>query len=131
MYRHASASVGASLSISVLNRSEIAMVLDRPIVLTADRYSRTILSNEDCTYRIVTLALERKEKRMPSHRHDTVYVVQHGDEWAVKKPNAERASAVLPTQREAIERAKELAGKGSIHIQGRDGKYRTITPFEE
>lgn len=29
-------------------------------------------------------------------------------DYAVKKPNAARASAVLPTQGEAIERAKEL-----------------------
>ena len=68
---------------------------------------------------------------MAGHKHNDVYVVQHGDGWAVKKPNAERASAVLPTQREAIERAKELAGRGSIKIQGRKGKFRTITPFEE
>jgi hypothetical protein len=68
---------------------------------------------------------------MAGHKHNVVYVVQHGDEWAVKKPNAERASAILPTQQDAIERAKELAGEGSIHIQGRNGKYRTITPFEQ
>ena len=29
-------------------------------------------------------------------------------DYAVRRPNADRASAVLPTQREAIERAKEL-----------------------
>lgn len=68
---------------------------------------------------------------MPSHSHNVVYVVQHERGWAVKKPNAERASGVFTTQQEAIEYAKELAGKGTIHIQGRDGKYRTITPFEE
>ncbi len=68
---------------------------------------------------------------MAGHKHNVVYVVQHGDGWAVKKPNAERASAVCPTQQEAVERAKELAGEGSIHIQGRHGKWRVITPFEE
>jgi uncharacterized protein YdaT len=68
---------------------------------------------------------------MASHKHNDVYVVQHRDGWAVKKPNAERASAVASTQQEAIERAKELAGRGSIHIQSRSGKFRTITPFEE
>ena len=68
---------------------------------------------------------------MTSDKHNTVYVVQHDDEWAVKKPNAERASGVFPTQIEAIERAKELAGRGTIHIKGRDGKWRKITPFEE
>ena len=29
-------------------------------------------------------------------------------DYAVRKPNADRASAVLPTQAEAIERAREL-----------------------
>ena len=29
-------------------------------------------------------------------------------DYAVKKPNAERASAVLPTQAEAIEKARQL-----------------------
>lgn len=29
-------------------------------------------------------------------------------DYAVRRPNSERASAVLPTQRQAIERAKEL-----------------------
>jgi hypothetical protein len=68
---------------------------------------------------------------MAGQKHNEVYVVQHGDQWAVTRPNAERASAVVPTQRDAIERAKEIAGRGPIHIQGRNGKFRTITPFEE
>lgn len=29
-------------------------------------------------------------------------------DYAVRKPNSERASAVLPTQQQAIERAREL-----------------------
>ncbi|WP_137935324.1 DUF2188 domain-containing protein [Mesorhizobium comanense] len=32
---------------------------------------------------------------------------EQGD-YAVRRPNSERASAVLPTQKEAIERAREL-----------------------
>ena len=40
---------------------------------------------------------------------DRLYVErrEQGD-YAVRKPNSERASDVLPTQREAIERAREL-----------------------
>lgn len=30
-------------------------------------------------------------------------------DYAVRRPNSERASAVLPTQREAIERAREIS----------------------
>lgn len=65
-----------------------------------------------------------------AHKHDVVYVVQDGDYWAVKKPNAERASGLFDTQKEAINRAKELAGNGTIHIKGLDGKWRKITPYD-
>jgi hypothetical protein len=57
------------------------------------------------------------------------YVVQHPEGWAVKKENAQRASAVFSTQKEAITRAREIVensggGRGDIRIQGRDGKFR-------
>ena len=57
------------------------------------------------------------------------YVVQHPDGWAVKKENAERASGVFGTQKEAIVRAREIVensggGKGDIRIQGRNGQFR-------
>jgi len=61
---------------------------------------------------------------MSGHKHNDVFVVKQGDEWAVKKPHAERASALLPTQAEAIARAKELAGLGEIHVQDRHGKFK-------
>ena len=61
---------------------------------------------------------------MPHHKHEDVFVIKQGGDWAVKKPHAERASAVLPTQAKAIARAKELAGRGEIHVQGRDGKFK-------
>jgi pyridoxine/pyridoxamine 5'-phosphate oxidase len=38
-------------------------------------------------------------------------------DYAVRKPNAERASAVAATQAEAIERAKELNPKAAIHVE--------------
>jgi DNA-binding transcriptional regulator YdaS (Cro superfamily) len=39
-----------------------------------------------------------------------IYVERRGvRQYAVVKPNAERASAVLPTQAQAIERAKEIS----------------------
>ncbi|MGH9541906.1 MAG: DUF2188 domain-containing protein [Terriglobales bacterium] len=40
-----------------------------------------------------------------------VYVVNDGEFWAVKRPNAERASARFDTEEEVIERAREL-GRG-------------------
>ncbi len=66
-----------------------------------------------------------------SRKHGEVFVIHHDDSWAVKKPNAERSSAVFNTQAEAIQRARELAGRGTLHIQGRRGKFRSETPFDE
>lgn len=37
--------------------------------------------------------------------------------YAVRKPDADRASAVKPTQEEAIERAKELNPNAAIHVE--------------
>lgn len=38
-------------------------------------------------------------------------------DYAVRRPNSQRASAVLPTQREAIERARELEPEATPHVE--------------
>ncbi len=41
--------------------------------------------------------------------NDQLFVEQRPDgDYAVRRPNSDRASAVLPTQAEAIDRAREL-----------------------
>ena len=40
-----------------------------------------------------------------------------GGDYAVKRPNAERASAVSQTQGKAIERARELDPSAAIHVE--------------
>jgi hypothetical protein len=55
------------------------------------------------------------------------YVVKHGNEWAVKAGNAQRASGVYGTQREAERAAKHIVenrGGGEVRIQGRSGQWR-------
>ena len=55
------------------------------------------------------------------------FVVKHGNDWAVKKGGADRASGVFGTQREAEGYAKEVVGKlggGEVRIQGQDGRWR-------
>lgn len=45
----------------------------------------------------------------------------------MEKPGTDRASAVLPTQKEAIDRAREILGNsggGELTIHGRDGRIR-------
>lgn len=54
--------------------------------------------------------------------------------WQVKKPGADRASAIRPTQGEAIDRARDIlgnAGGGELTIQDRRGRIRdsdTVPP---
>lgn len=38
-------------------------------------------------------------------------------DYAVRKPNSERASAVAPTQAEAIDRARQLNPDATIHVE--------------
>lgn len=54
--------------------------------------------------------------------------------WDVRKPDAGRASGHADTQREAIDRAREIVGNqggGEVVIHGRDGRVRdsdTVAP---
>ena len=63
-------------------------------------------------------------------KHNVIHVVKHGDQWATKKTHAERASSVHSRQSEAIDRAKELAGRGEVIVHDRHGKIRKLTPFD-
>lgn len=62
------------------------------------------------------------------------HVVPHKDGWAVVKPGADRASAVLSTQTKAEARAKEIVaneGGGEVRIHDRHGRIRdsdTVAP---
>ena len=71
----------------------------------------------------------RKGRTVAKGNDGDRYVVKHDDGWAVKKEHAERASGVFRTQKEAIDRAREIVdktsrGDGDVRIQGRDGKFR-------
>lgn len=55
-----------------------------------------------------------------------VYVVPSDGRWAVKRPNADRASGVFDTQKEAIDRGRALAikDKSELSIANREGQFR-------
>lgn len=60
-------------------------------------------------------------------KHDELIIEKRDDgRWGIKKPHAERSSAIEDTQKEAIGRAKELAPEGDIKLKGLDGKFRHI-----
>ena len=46
------------------------------------------------------------------------HVVPNGGKWAVRRAGAERASGVFSTQKEAIDRGKELAKERLINAFG-------------
>lgn len=54
------------------------------------------------------------------------YIVKNGANWGVRGQGNERLTGSFPTQREAIERGRELArNSGSeLRIQGEDGRFR-------
>lgn len=54
------------------------------------------------------------------------YVVRHGDHWGVRSEGNKRLTAEFDTQREAIERGRNIArNQGSeLRIQGRDTRFR-------
>lgn len=54
------------------------------------------------------------------------HVVPYDGEWAIKKEGSGRATTVVPTQKMAIEIAKEIAKnqKVELFIHGRDGQIR-------
>jgi hypothetical protein len=63
-------------------------------------------------------------------KNQDIFVRKHERGWAVQKPNAQRASAVFDTQAPALKRARQIAGGGPVHIQGRHSKFRKETQFD-
>lgn len=60
-------------------------------------------------------------------KHDELIIEPRDDgRWSVKKPHAERASAVEDTQNKAVKRAKQLAPEDDIKLKGLKGKFRHI-----
>lgn len=51
-------------------------------------------------------------------KDNRIYVERRDEgDYAVRRANSERASDVLPTQHEAIERAKELSPGSQPHVE--------------
>lgn len=59
------------------------------------------------------------------------YVVRNGNEWAVKGEGNSRATRIVPTQKEAIYIAREIAinQRSEMRVQGQDGKFRVCNSY--
>ena len=57
---------------------------------------------------------------------DSHHIVPHKDGWAVKRSGSERPSHVFDTQREAIDKAREISrNQGTeLLIHGKDARIR-------
>jgi uncharacterized protein YdaT len=55
-----------------------------------------------------------------------IHIVPSGKDWAVKRPGADRASSVHPTQSDASRRAHDIGRREHAEVitHGRDGKIR-------
>jgi len=54
------------------------------------------------------------------------HVVPNGDKWSVRRSGATRVSGTYTTQREAIDKAKDIAKaqRTELYIHGSDGRIR-------
>ena len=59
------------------------------------------------------------------------HVVPKGGKWSVRKAGSSRATGTFATQKEAIERAREIAKnqRTELYIHGRDGRIRDRSSF--
>lgn len=87
-----------------------------------------------CTFLMLDLSYEYGVADTDIHPHileiemtkRNQHVVPHDDAWAVKGAGSARATVVVDTQKEAIERARDIArNQGTeLFIHGRDGRIR-------
>ena len=61
-----------------------------------------------------------------SNRDKDVHVVPHGQDWAIKRPHADRASAVFDRQSDAISVGREMAinDRSELYVHDRHGQIR-------
>lgn len=65
------------------------------------------------------------------------HVVRDGNQWKVVAPHAKRASAILPTQERAVDRARQIlrgGGGGELLVHSRGGQIRkrdTVPPAHD
>jgi len=98
-----------------------------PKPMTADQIERAARADRDA--RPLSEDDLKRMKRTPQAKViRRVLVVPHDNGWAVKRPDAERSSAVTATQAEAIERAREIEPSATIRAQNRHGEFRRLHP---
>lgn len=67
-----------------------------------------------------------QKKKGGNMKGKNVHVVHNGKEWQVKQENSKRSSGNFSTQKQAFERAREIAinNHQEVAIHGMDGRIR-------
>ncbi len=63
--------------------------------------------------------MAKKTQKVNQH-----HVVPHGDDWAVERAGAKRASVVLPTKKEATDAGREISSNQGTELKIHDKKGR-------
>ena len=64
------------------------------------------------------LKQKKKQLRLESKQNNNFFVERRPEgDYAVRKPNSERASAVEPTQAKAIEKARQLNPNAAVNVE--------------
>jgi hypothetical protein len=59
-------------------------------------------------------------------KHELYVERRDQGDYAVRRPGSERASDVAPTQSKAIERAREIDPKASIHVEPSETRMSVV-----
>lgn len=118
----------AAAALAVSTTSDAYRVQDDDVTLIGvQSLDSTWSTTEKDEPRDPGLAAATRERTLSKSNDNDRHVVKRDDGWAVVKEDAKRASAVVSTQKEAINRAREIvdrAGGGELTIHGKDGKIR-------
>lgn len=58
------------------------------------------------------------------HRADQHHIVPRGDDWAVEKARSKKASAILPTKKEAVDVGRVISRNQGTELKIHDKKGR-------
>ncbi|MEL6657262.1 MAG: DUF2188 domain-containing protein [Bacteroidota bacterium] len=96
----------------------------------ADIRTNTFWSN--LLQKIIKIILKNMGVRTSKPTHNQ-HVVPHEEGWAVKGAGNERYTGVYQYQRDAIDRAKEIARNygSTVIIHGEDGKVRDSISYRD
>lgn len=98
------------------SESTVSLVLSGKRQLNRDHIAR--LSRRFKVSPAVFFGVSYPQEKGASMAKDEFFIERRDQsDYAIRKPDSERASAILPTQAEAIERAREMNPEATIHVE--------------